>query len=271
MTVTASLEDLAKDTWERLRDSRDLQIRFGEETVTDLVLLELKRRKDAGIHIIQTDKHKESISGTDWEWWLGSPRVGWLLFAIQAKRLTLSSSRYDQLNHRVGTDKQIDLLEKYAKEHKAIPMYCLFNFADAPATTRAWQCCQGFQEEQLACTMVPSRVIREALAGRGRRTFSRIHSSPQCLPWRCLARCPKVLALYTQDRGADSPQPPQESIFGGPVVIHDSLPGPIQGAREVGYLALADRGQSTEAQRMQPRQIVVLELTPDEEDREVSG
>ncbi len=43
MTLASTLESLSVDTWERLRDARTLNILFGEETITDILLLDLKR------------------------------------------------------------------------------------------------------------------------------------------------------------------------------------------------------------------------------------
>jgi hypothetical protein len=45
-TLVSILEALARDTWERLNDARALSVRFGEETITDLLLLDIQRRVD---------------------------------------------------------------------------------------------------------------------------------------------------------------------------------------------------------------------------------
>lgn len=38
------LGTLAEDTWENLREAKLLSVRFGEETITDTLMLELRRR-----------------------------------------------------------------------------------------------------------------------------------------------------------------------------------------------------------------------------------
>ena len=88
MNLVSVFESLAADTWKRLRDAQHLDVRFGEESVTDLVLLELKRKRHPGLQVLQTNKNVESTQGTDWEWWLGSDSQGWLRLAVQAKRLS---------------------------------------------------------------------------------------------------------------------------------------------------------------------------------------
>ena len=63
------LEGLSVDTWERLRDAKTFDVRFGEETITDLLLLDLKRKAFQTTSVIQTSKYEEKNTGTDWEWW----------------------------------------------------------------------------------------------------------------------------------------------------------------------------------------------------------
>ena len=69
-------EDVARKTMAFLKASEALEIRFGEETLTDLVLLELKIAAHPDIAIIQTSKAQEARQGTDWEWWVGSSSAG---------------------------------------------------------------------------------------------------------------------------------------------------------------------------------------------------
>lgn len=255
MTVLTALECVAKDTWERLRDSESLDIRFGEETITDLVLLELKRMREPGIRIVQTNKHKEKTSGTDWEWWLGAPKVGWLRFAIQAKKLNLRTLRYDHLNHNRGS--QISLLQMYAKSVNAIPIYCLFNFAQLPKMSKVWQCCETLDEPQLACTLTPTATITSAIASRGRRNFTSIHKSPKTLPWRCIAKCPKILNLY---KNASKNTQSAIEIFGEEVTIYKHLPSNIEFAQEKGFVHLEGDNQNNEFYKMRPRYIAILEI-----------
>jgi hypothetical protein len=119
------LEGLSVDTWERLRDAKTFDVRFGEETITDLLLLDLKRKAFQTTSVIQTSKYEEKNTGTDWEWWLGHSGK-WLRLAIRAKKLK-RNERYDSLGHKVSTKRQIDLLDSYAAANNALPMYCFYN------------------------------------------------------------------------------------------------------------------------------------------------
>ena len=126
---------LAGDTWENLREARKLSVRFGEETITDLLMLELRR---TGFWTFkQTPLAKEPTKGTDFECWIGRPGISWTGFAVQAKKLIRhkDSSKidsYDSLPHKVGKAKtpQVDILKGYAAQQKISPRYCLYNYSE---------------------------------------------------------------------------------------------------------------------------------------------
>lgn len=232
--LTDILEHLARDTWERLRDSLSLQVRFGEETITDLILLELKRSHAPGIVVLQTNKTAESTQGTDWEWWVGSDDSGWLRFAVQAKKLDLITGRYGALGHKVGCEMQIDLLERFAHANQAIPLYCLFNFSPSVHESQSWQCCLESNIQQLGCTLAPASLMRHALMTRGCRTFEWIHGQPSALPWRCLLRCKRFQDLFDMSTSLDSRISLAIEAFGTSAHIYRCLPPEIRTAKDEG-------------------------------------
>ena len=185
-------EKIAADTWERLKLSRDLRVRLGEETLTDLLALDFTRSMKDNARLFQCTKPQESVVGTDL-WILiyaGSNRA--LAFAVQAKKL-YPSNRYEHLNARVKSSGpfQIDILEEFSGSVGAIPLYLLYNHADLENTFPYWHCCQCLDVGQLGCTLVPSWIIRQAISNHGYRNFKRIHESRAALPWRCLFYCPQ--------------------------------------------------------------------------------
>lgn len=192
-------ELISKDTWHRLQQSWSYGIRLGEETLTDLLLLELARYAPWGIQLSQTTKSQEAHRGTDLEILVSTKRGGFVGFAIQAKKLyptkyTDDGGIYKNLNSKVGNTeiRQIDVLERYSQRVGAIPFYLLYNFVDAYGLARrSWHCCEKFQIEQLGCTLVPSWRARQAINERGGRYFNWLHEDGNALPWRCLFNCPK--------------------------------------------------------------------------------
>ena len=191
----------AEVTWDRLGyiketiSSRGVlgQVRFGEETITDLMLLDLYLQGSTVALFEQTSRPDESMWGTDFELWLGSDKLGWFRFAIQAKKLNLRTDRYSSLTQKNMNGKQIDLLERYAQRNRAAPLYCLYNFSEDANELQHWHCCNGLPNlRELGCTVTPSSNIREAICKPGTKNFGFIHLKSNTLPWRCLVACPRV-------------------------------------------------------------------------------
>jgi hypothetical protein len=192
-----AIESLASTTWHGLEDAYELDVSFSEETITDILALGLRRYRVHSFRILQTPKPREHTTGTDWEWWIGSVRHGWLRYGVQAKRLHVATQRYNSLAHtdQVTQRRQIDILMAYCGATQSVPIYCLYNYVPR-AHAHAWHCGLPIQSEQLGCTIAPAPVIQKALSTRGGRTFASIHGDSRCLPWRCLVTCPDLLRLY---------------------------------------------------------------------------
>lgn len=184
------VEMIAKGTWNRIQDSRRYSVRLGEETLTDLLLLDFAREMSAQqFRLYAFTKQEESQCGADIEIIVNIGGTRAVTFTVQAKKLS-GYGRYDSLNAKVsGTNQyQLDVLERYSRQIGAIPFYLLYNYAKM--SHQSWHCCQKFDEKQLGCTLVPSWEIRRAIKKHGSRTFHAIHSRESALPWRCLFDCP---------------------------------------------------------------------------------
>jgi len=250
------LEGLSIDTWERLRDAKTFDVRFGEETITDLLLLDLKRKAFHMTSVIQTSKYEEKDTGTDWEWWLGHSGR-WLRLAIQAKKLK-RNERYDSLGHKVNTKRQIDLLDSYAAANNALPMYCFYNHTNSSPSPDAWQCCASFDAKQLACTLTSSTVIQDALKVRGRCNFTWVHAQPQSLPWRCVT-CPQ---LTLRMKWGDGKTHGAQGIHATDAVpgIHDQLPPEVDHARVTGRLVNFSGEFYGGPKNQRPRRVLITEV-----------
>ena len=196
MAESTIAERIAESTWnrlrgaQRLREAQRLYVRLGEETLTDLLVLDFLVSAPNNIKFFQTTKPQEAVQGTDLVVCVRRSANKADIYAVQAKRLGVAG-RYDSLNHRSGNRHQINILEDYAGESKAIPLYLLFNHVDdEDLKAEYWHCCQQADKRQFGCTLVPSWRIRDAISKRGYRTFDYIHSDRAALPWRCAFACP---------------------------------------------------------------------------------
>jgi hypothetical protein len=227
------LEDLARQTWHRIQDGHRLQIRQGETAISDYLLLQIARAQFPNIKIIKTSPTKEASQGTDWEWWVGSRRRGWIRYAMQAKRLLFPDNCYDALGHKVNSLPQIDILIEYAQANNAVPLYCLYNATGEQHLNRYWHCNLPFELEQLGCTVAPALAVKTCLSKRGQRTFRAVHNSPGVLPWRCLVGCPKILSSYPADSKGTA-QVPLSLAPNGFAIVHPTLPRNMEDAFQKG-------------------------------------
>jgi len=194
------LEIISSDTWQRLKDSGRYGIKQGEETLTDNLLLYLMRNNLKNVYIRQTSKHKESIQGTDWEWWVGNSKIGWLRYAVQAKKLDYKTGRYASLKHHVGLRSnqqfQHDILKMYSLKNNAIPLYVFYNYIDKSNYSPYWQCQQPINIPMLGCTITPLKNIINALGTHGARSFDEMHKLKETIPLSCLVDCPTIGKIY---------------------------------------------------------------------------
>ena len=183
---------IASDTWRRLSRAHHLGARLGEETLTDLLVLEmLNFQKSNAFRVVHPTRHDESRWGADLLVWIRRNNGLNRFLAIQAKKL-YPNGNYKTLNHHVRPGvRQIDLLNAFALTYHAIPLYLLYNHFDSSIPADYWHCCKPFDIEQLGCTLVPSWKIDFAIRPhrRGRRRFTEIHATAPSRPWRCAFDC----------------------------------------------------------------------------------
>ena len=193
MTFT---ELIAADTWWTLKLSRECNVRLGEETLTDRLVLNFMLFKPSYYKLFQCTKKEESQRGTDLEIRIHDVGTHAATLAVQAKKLSPPNEPHLRGHYRLDgkAESQLNILETYSRTADAVPLYLLYNYVDGCDINRYWHCCRYLNAKQLGCTLVPSRNIRQAFKGPDRNNFDWIHKSCRALPWHCLFDC-------TQRRG----------------------------------------------------------------------
>jgi hypothetical protein len=185
-------------TWKCLEQTRGFGGHLGEETLTDLNLLEIRSRHRTEIITKTFTKAKESTEGADWEWWLTGVSGQWLGFRIQAKVIDVRTNRYEQL-HYIGPSgvAQARLLCDRALDSspRCIPLYCLYShysgdLNDLPKSSRF----RDHQLETFGCAFVDAFFIR---SNKSCHTFE--HLFPLMVPWH-------TLVCADTDSSADLPR-----------------------------------------------------------------
>jgi hypothetical protein len=174
-----SLGQLAKWTWDTIRDGANLNLRVGEETITDLLLLNLTRRFSDTIAVHKWSKIEEGrTTGADWSWcFVGRSRC--FVMRVQAKRS--DNDQYLHLNHKTGPRKrpQIDLLIASARKRRAFPAYCFYNHVVDESVRNALG---NPLSKKWGCAMADARQVREFILAK-KNGFKDILMAPM-RPWR---------------------------------------------------------------------------------------
>ena len=206
MVNMTAAEHVAERTWSTLRRAKQLRARFGEETLTDLLVLDmLPYQHTKGSWLDPLTKHHEGRYGADLLVVVRHRTGNGSLFALQAKKL-YPDDRYQMLNRVTESRDQLDKLEQFARQFCALPLYLLYNHSNT-ARSEHWNCCrQSFAAPQLGCTLVPSGHIGSMLSRLPPpRDFHSAHKVKQARPWRCVFDCQSA---ETELRQMALPTPP---------------------------------------------------------------
>lgn len=135
---------------------------YGEETITETNLLEMRRRHPKTVKVYSFSKQKEShITGADWEWHIIG-RALTLKLRVQAKRITKTGAiiKLDGQASKAPLP-QIDLLIRDATTHRMKPIYCFYSaeqhrtFLTAPATV------DGYSSFETGCLIADAHEVRK--------------------------------------------------------------------------------------------------------------
>lgn len=148
-------------------------IGLNEETITDVLLLDILRKQPHDVFTVKFSKNYEGQEGADWEWWILS-QSGIVGFRFQAKRLHRNhvngKYEYSYLDYRDKNGKyQVDKLVDQANKKGFVPMYIFYNYwdIDFPFTQyknrRIPSCCQTRGKQDLGVTICAAKNIQNLI------------------------------------------------------------------------------------------------------------
>lgn len=105
----------------------DVHVSYGEESITESCLLEIRRNHPQKVMVRTFSKANEALNGADWEWHF----VG----KVWSYRMRVQAKRVDKRGYLRGIWKtigkfqtrQIDVLISEAKRHNLAPFYCFYS------------------------------------------------------------------------------------------------------------------------------------------------
>jgi hypothetical protein len=151
----------------------------GEETLTDINLLEIQTRHPRRVKVRKLKYREASQSGTDLEWWIGDHRQ-WVGMRVQAKSVrptTTPAQLARRLRYRGGQQLALPLASN--ARDGLFPLSCFYN-ATKPWLPGMYTTCLLFPQRS-GCSITPAVWIRSALVARTQAQVLR-----DCRPWSCL-------------------------------------------------------------------------------------
>jgi hypothetical protein len=160
---------------------RNDTISFGEETITEMNLLEIRRRHPDQVRIRTFTKAKESAeTGADWDWHIVGRRHT-LKMRIQAKRVTKKGSIAGlSKSARTSPMPQIDLLMHDASKHNMKPAYCFYSSEAQRTIWTAARLDGDGTAFETGCLLADAQVVKRRMPTR----LSKIE--PFAVPWHYL-------------------------------------------------------------------------------------
>jgi hypothetical protein len=122
----------AGDVWEQRRLAKAAGLTFGEETITETLLLAMKMRFPGPIEILAYNKYQEARNGADWLWsFVNANATRSITMLVQAKRLDDNEIRYNGIKRIIGKQqppvRQIDRLIVTAGNMQIPALYMFYN------------------------------------------------------------------------------------------------------------------------------------------------
>jgi hypothetical protein len=126
LSLCTAFRELSTWTWAMLAMAADAGLPLQEETITDVLLLQLAARCPRSIKVIPFAKRQEAKVGADWEWWFCDWPNG-VGFRVQAKRIFPDRWYFNSLKFPVRGPSQTDVLIEEAREG-VVPLFASMCF-----------------------------------------------------------------------------------------------------------------------------------------------
>ena len=178
--ITSTFLELGDSTSQNLEFSHDknVHISYGEETITENNLLEIRRRHHKVVEIFTTTKDRESKIGADWEWRIIG-RIYTYKMRVQAKRIGCQNKLTVKYEVNPSKRQQRDLLIEHAKKDKMKPLYCIYSTERQRRIWNEFRSSSGFRSFQAGCLLADASDVPV--------TTKKLEDiEKKCIPWHYL-------------------------------------------------------------------------------------
>ena len=149
-------------------------VSYGEETITENNLLEIRRRHPRRVLVETFSKAKEGKNGADWQWHIVGQKLT-LKMRVQAKRV--QSDDKLRIKHKVKSSgkQQRDLLLDGARADNVKPLYCIY----CTEQQRSFWTQSHPKDYQTGCLLADAQNVSETTTQLG-------EIERKCIPWHYL-------------------------------------------------------------------------------------
>ena len=156
----------------------DVWVSYGEETITEANILEIRRRHPDIVRVRTFPKRIEAHTGADWEWHIiGRRRT--LKMRVQAKRLQCNDVL--KISHKVKSsgEQQRDLLVAGARAAGMKAVYCIYCTEPQRKFWKKFHAPPGYRSFQTGCLLADATYLLPTT-----RKLEEIEE--KCKPWHHL-------------------------------------------------------------------------------------
>lgn len=152
LDITATFLALGDATSRNLEFShgRDVWVSYGEETITETNLLEIRRRHPNLVRVRTFPKRIEARNGADWEWHIIGRELT-LKMRVQAKRVQCNNVLKIMHTVKSSGDRQRDLLMDDARFAGMKPIYCIYCTESQRSVWKQPVVVPGYRSFQTGC------------------------------------------------------------------------------------------------------------------------
>jgi hypothetical protein len=153
------LNKYSERIWNRIRLARRRKQRVSETTITENLIFDFWcHGKEDSLAIEIYEAKDEASNGNDLEIYIETTK-GFLMMVCQAKIID-KANKYAGLNHKVGSEYQIDLLIKYGRKMGAMPFYLFYNYVDVFSMGEALRQQTKYRSAQFGLTCCQAEYIK---------------------------------------------------------------------------------------------------------------
>ncbi|GCD53576.1 DUF6615 family protein [Acetobacter pasteurianus] len=133
LTSFFNLSSISKDEWNDLGETINHNLPRQEETITEVLLLNIKRSVPCIDKIIGFSKYEEGRNGADFQWTIINHKQNISYnMRFQAKRIQSNLTEYKDINRHIGNDKarpmQINVFIDSSIVANCVPLYIFYNY-----------------------------------------------------------------------------------------------------------------------------------------------